>query len=116
MKNAKLILLITTMMLLGIYNANAQQENPQTVIIRTIESAKTGATNSSMMIITPNGDKKVVPLSGHNFSNYSEKTLENSVIIQQEITKWQKEGFRIISFSTDGGDIYARAFIILTKE
>lgn len=117
MKNVKLILLaVTAMLFLGVGNVGAQENENKTVIIRIIESSKTGAINSEMVTITPTGEKQIISLLVHKFTNYSEVIGENGVIIQQEITKWLKQGFRITNFSTDGGDVYQRTFIIMTKE
>lgn len=116
MKNINGLLLATmTMLFLGMGNVYAQES--QTVIIRTVESnVRTSAVNSEMIIIAPDGEKQVVSLLGHKFTDYGDVASKNTIVIQEEIKKWQKQGFEITNFSTDGGDVHQRTFIIMTKK
>lgn len=115
MKNVKLVVLATmTILFLGISDLKAQNES-QIVLIRALEGF--GSTyKSEMVTITPGGDRSVVELVSLKNKNYGEISGDNGVIIQQEIVKWQRQGFVITNFSTDGGDIVQRTFIIMTKE
>lgn len=116
MKFLKILLLVILSTVAGISELKAQNE-PQIVLIRAVETTRrTSAIRSEMTTITPVGEKRFVALSDHNFTDYSEVLGKNGVIIQQEILKWQQQGFVITSFSTDGGDVIQRTFIIMSKE
>jgi hypothetical protein len=121
MRKLKLVFEVFIVMLfLGMKTVSAQEREPQTVIIRTTEALKGAGPNAEMIIITPSGEKQVIQLSGYKPTNYNEVSGDNGVIIQQEITKWQKQGFRVVSASTSGSTSGSsnieKIFIIMTKE
>ena len=116
MKNVKLVVLATmTILFLGISDLKAQSES-EIVLIRTAEYVASAGRNSEMVTIMSSGERSVTELEHFRYSNYGEKAGENGAVIQQEIIKWMQQGFVITNFSTDGGDIVQRTFIIMTKE
>lgn len=117
MKKLKLIMLaLAAILFLGVGSVSAQENNQQILIIRTIESSKAGAITPKMIVVTPTGEKQITPLFIHKWTDYDEQIGENTVIVQKEIIKWQKQGFKVTNSSTDGGDVYQRTFIIMIKE
>lgn len=110
MKNVKLMLLTLTILLfLGIENVSAQDNNPQTVIIKIYEFAANN--NSKILIIDPQGNIAEIDLKKMLTDNE-----QNIIPIQKEINKWKSEGFTIEGIS--GGSVMSGIIttIILSKK
>ena len=111
MKNVKLVVLATmTMLFLGMGNVSAQENQSKTVVIRVIESMFRG--KSSIVTIDPEGKTNITELK-----NGLDEFSENTVLIQKELEKWKKEGFKIDGVSNSGwGDVMMVTTIILSKK
>lgn len=117
MKNWKKIGILLTLFVLFTTSVEAQSNNKELVIIRTMEVyGAQGRFTSEMVVIKPDGEKYVVELKKGSSTSFGEDAGENGITIQTEILKWSKMGFEITSFSTDGGEAFTRTFIIMTKE
>ncbi len=110
-------ILITFFAILSTASTNAQSNNKEIVIIRALEIYNPNAKyTGEMVVIKPDGEKYILQLNKGRITNFGEDAGVNGVIIQKEIMKWVNDGFEITSFSSDGTNLEARIFIIMTKE
>ncbi len=113
MKNVKLLMLaITAMLFLGMGNLSAQESQSEAVIIRLIESY---ALNDGAMFVTHSGKtEKIVEIQ--KFRDLLKNPVdENAVILEKEINRWKKEGFRNNTISVASGTTYTITTVILSK-
>ena len=115
MKNVKLILLaVSAMLFLGMGNVSAQNKEPKTLIIRTLEFVMGGS--SKMIITEPSGISQTIKLSNLDYRK-GEDIASNQATIQAEINKWKKEGYEIDGISNSVvGDGMLITTIILSKD
>lgn len=110
MKNVKLMLVFTAMLIFGMGNVNAQDNVSKTVIIRVTESLFRG--KPSIITIDSEGKTSIVDLNGG-----LDETGANTIRIHQEINKWKKEGYEIDGISNSAiGETTMITLVILSKE
>lgn len=114
MKNVKLILLtVTTILFLGMENANAQKKEAHTVIIQ-VYTEMDGAKNKMSLLVTATDEKSYeIPMNEVGLKNRKEATINNSEILQKEIDKWKNEGFVIDGISVTGSLNFI--YIVMSK-
>lgn len=106
MKNIKLIVLAATAMLfLGIGNVNAQENNPQTVIIQVFPDLDGAKLTPLLLVISPDGNSYEVSMNEVSVKTKKTATIDNLKILQKEINKWKNEGFVIDGKSETSGYI-----------
>jgi hypothetical protein len=111
MKKVRLVLVaVVAMLFLGIGSVNAQE----TVIIKVYDIPM--MVKSRMIVITPSGESKIVELKNINAKNLDEATIENYKIVQNEITIWKKEGYKIDGLSNSSLGDAVITTIILSKD
>ena|SRR5690554_2516604 len=118
MKKISLITLLALLMVMVSFHGRTQSNSKEVVVIRSWEtygSALAGR-KGEMVIVKPNGEKEIKALEKGLVNKYGETAGENATIMQVEILKWLEEGFEITSFSTDGGELNSRTYIIMTKD
>jgi hypothetical protein len=103
-----------TMLFLGMGNVNAQEKEPQTVIIKVCEFAIN--IKSQILVIEPDGNSNKLLLDKVTSGNYEESMANNAKIVQKEINKWKKEGFTISGMTSDMETANRYTTIILSKE
>lgn len=117
MKNLKLTLVaLTAILFLGMSNVNAQEQ--KTVVIKTYEFV--GAFAKSKMVVTdPSGKTTMTIMKTLNWGKIEDIAGENSVILQDEINKWKKEGYTIdalTSGSTGQAAMMVTTVVLSKKE
>ncbi len=94
MRNLKLIVLAASMFLfMGTNSACAQDQEPQTVIIKMHEVE--AMFQSKMIVTKPNGETISTDLMNPNFKHIEEATGHNNVLLQTELNNWKSLGFKI---------------------
>jgi len=116
MKNVKRILLtITVMLFLGVGNVNAQENEPQTVIINVYEFPT--MFQSRVFVTQPDGNLKTFDLKKIDYKSMEDAIQNNNALIQTEINLWKKSGFEIDGFSNSAmGNARVTTIILSQKE
>lgn len=103
MKNVKLMLLaVTAMLFFGMGNVNAQEKEPQTVIIQVYGEMDGTKNKMSLLVTATDIESYEIPMNEIGLKNRKEATINNSEILQKEIDKWKNEGFVIDNISVTG--------------
>lgn len=113
MKMKSVLLIIVTFVLVSISQINAQNNESQTVIIRAVESWR----KSQLIVTKPEGVVVSSELEGIYLNKNSDKAYENNLLLlQSEINKWKKEGFKIdgVTHSVYGDNFFT--IIIMSKD
>lgn len=114
MKNVRLMVLATIAMLfIGMTNIDAQEKEPQTVVIRVFEFS---LAKSKMYVTQPNGETQIIPLDSPKIGNIDEVFPKNDVLLQSQINNWKKQDFHVDGMTSYlFGDAHI-IMVILTKE
>lgn len=113
MKMKSVLLIVVTFVLVGMSQINAQSNEPETVVIRMVESSL----KPQIIITKPEGTVVSIPLEKIRLNYNNDKAYENnSVLLQSEINKWKKEGFKIdgVTHSVYGDNFFT--IIIMSKD
>jgi len=109
MKKISLILLtVTALLFLGTGSVNAQENSSKMVIIRVVEGH--GIKTGFVTIDSDGKTSKTALEKGHDV----EISAKNGLLIQQELEKWKREGYKITHLATSGQEV-SRTTIILEK-
>src|SRR5690554_6060462 len=115
MKTIKLILIVlSTISLFGVNSVNAQADSEQQfVIIEVLEPVM--AAKPEMIVIDNTGEMITTMLEKVSLRNYSETFGKNTVTVHNEIKKWTKKGYKILTYDKEAGD-YLLTTIVLVKD
>ena len=114
MRNIRLILLTCGMIcLFGIHNLHAQEgKNSETVIIRMVEFFT--IYSGKMTVLHPDGTSHSLEINTLKMKEFS---ADNAKVLQEEIDRWKKAGFKIDGVSIgSGGDNALFTVVIMSKE
>ncbi|HRO75518.1 MAG TPA: hypothetical protein PLP27_05170 [Crocinitomicaceae bacterium] len=99
MRKLKLVVIaVVAMLFLGINNVNAQEKSSEIVIIRVLE---TSASRTQPCITTTDSEGKVTKIELEK--GWKDESVNNQILIQNELKKWKSNGYKITHLSTSGG-------------
>ncbi len=115
MKNIqRLVVTAIAMITIGFSDVNAQDQQPNTVIIQVFGEMKGTDVAFSLLVTPPDGSNTYeVQMETRTLKNRKEVAINNTKTVQLEINKWKKEGFVIDGVSTIGGPDFL--YIVLSK-
>ena len=108
MKKISLIALLTLMMSMLSFQVLTQENPTKMVIIRVVEGH--GIKTGFVTIDSDGKTSKTALQKGHDV----DITAKNGLLIQQELEKWKREGYKITQLATSGQEV-SRTTIILEK-
>jgi|SRR5690554_2485473 len=108
MKKIRLITLLTLMMVVVSFQGLTQENSTKMVIIRVVEGH--GIKTGFVTIDSDGKTSKTALEKGHDV----DITAKNGLLIQQELEKWKREGYKITQLATSGQEV-SRTTIILEK-